>query len=139
MMNCGICGSQMTPTYTSKNGRKYRYYICQAKFKGNNEECSVGRIPAKEAEELVTDQVLNILQKPEVVSGTIASNEDENINQNQIIESFQKIDKVWDELFPPEQARIINLLIKDIIISPDGMNINIYKQGMNSLNSEING
>ena len=59
MMNCGICGSQMTPTYTSKNGRKYRYYICQAKFKGNNEECSVGRIPAKEAEELVTDQVLN--------------------------------------------------------------------------------
>ena len=139
MMNCGICGSQMTPTYTSKNGRKYRYYICQAKFKGNNEECSVGRIPAKEAEELVTDQVLNILQKPEVVSGTIASNEEESINQNQIIESFQKIDKVWDELFPPEQARIINLLVKDIIINPDGMNINIYQQGLNSLNEEING
>ena len=38
-----------------------------------------------------------------------------------------------------EQARIINLLIKDIIINPDGMNINIYKQGMNSLNNEING
>ena len=139
MMNCGICGSQMTPTYTSKNGRKYRYYICQAKFKGNNEECSVGRIPAKEAEELVTDQVLNILQKPEIISQTISCNEEESVNQNQVIESFQKIDKVWDELFPPEQARIINLLVRDITINPDGMNINIYKQGLNSLNNEING
>ena len=29
--------------------------------------------------------------------------------------------------------------VKDIIINPDGININIYKQGMNSLNNEING
>ena len=79
------------------------------------------------------------MQKPEVISQTITSNEEDSINQNQIIESFQKIDKVWDELFPPEQARIINLLVKDIVINPDGMNINIYKQGMNSLNNEING
>jgi hypothetical protein len=53
--------------------------------------------------------------------------------------STKSINKVWDELFPPEQARIINLLVRDITINPDGMNINIYKQGLNSLNNEING
>ena len=138
IMNCGICGNKMTPTYTSKQGKKYRYYICQAKFKGNNEECQVGRIPASETEELVTSQVLNILQKPEIIAGTI-NNKNELISDNEIINSFKSINKVWEELFPAEQARIINLLIKDITINPDGLKINIYKQGLNSLNDEING
>ena len=138
VMNCGICGNKMTPTYTSKQGKKYRYYICQAKFKGNNEQCQVGRIPASETEELVTNQVLNILQKPEIISSAI-KNKNEQIPDNEIIGSFKSINKVWDELFPPEQARIINLLVRDIAINPDGMNINIYKQGLNSLNNEING
>ena len=138
VMNCGVCGNKMTPTYTSKNGKKYRYYICQAKLKGNSEECSVGRISAKETEELVTNQVLNTLQKPEIIASTI-KNKNEQIPDNEIIDSFKSINKVWDELFPPEQARIINLLVRDITINPDGMNINIYKQGLNSLNDEING
>ena len=137
-MNCGICGSKMTPTYTTKQGKRYRYYICQSKHKGNNDFCKVGRISANETENLVTDQVLNFLKKPEFIIHTINAKKDD-LSENKIINSFKTIDKVWDELFPPEQARIINLLIKDIIISPDGMNINIYKQGMNSLNSEING
>ncbi len=138
IMNCGICGNKMTPTYTSKNGKKYRYYICQAKLKGNNEECEVGRIPAKETEELVINQVLNILQKPEIISQAISS-KDGDLSQNQIIQSFQKINKVWDELFVSEQARIIHLLVRDVIIKPEGININIYKQGLNSLNNEIFG
>ena len=145
LMNCGVCGSKMTPTYTTKQGRKYRYYICQAKFKGNNEECQVGRIPANEAEELVTNQILNILQKPEMIAGVMIQSKndqaisDHQISDNQIIKAFQSINKVWDELFPVEQARIINLLIKDIVINPDGLKINIYKQGLESLHNEING
>jgi site-specific DNA recombinase len=138
IMNCGICGNKMTPTYTSKNGRKYRYYICQAKMKGNNDECQVGRIPAKETEELVINQVLNILQKPEIISQTV-KNKDGDVSQNQIIKSFQKINQVWDELFVTEQARIINLLVRDVIVRPEGININIYKQGLGSLNNEIFG
>jgi site-specific DNA recombinase len=84
VMNCGICGSQMTPTYISKQGKKYLYYICQAKFKGNNEQCQVGRIPANQTEELVTNQVLNILQKPEIISSAI-KNKNEQIPDNEII------------------------------------------------------
>ncbi len=138
IMHCGICGNKMTPTYTSKNGRKYRYYICQAKLKGNNEECDVGRIPAKETEELVINQVLNILQKPEIIAQTI-KNKDSDVSHNQIIKSFQKINQVWDELFVTEQARIIHLLVRDVIVKPEGMSINIYKQGLDSLNNEIFG
>ena len=64
---------------------------------------------------------------------------DYQISDNQIIKAFQSINKVWDELFPVEQARIINLLVQDIVIKPDGVSINIYRKGLSSLNNEING
>lgn len=137
-MSCGICGNKMTPTFTKKGNRKYRYYICQGKLKGKNEECRVGRIPAKETEDLVVNQILNILQKPEIISQTI-NNKDADITQNQIIESFKKINQIWSKLFITEQARIIHLLIKDLVIKPDEIRINIYRQGLSSLNNEVSG
>ncbi len=136
IMNCGICGSKMTPTYTTKQGKRYRYYICQSKHKGNNDLCKVGRISASETESLVTDQVLNFLKKPEFIIHTINAKKDD-LSENKIINSFKTIDKVWDELFPVEQARIINLLIKQIDIKPEGLNIKIFKEGLHSLSTEL--
>jgi len=136
IMNCGICGSKMTPTYTSKKGKRYRYYICSASSKGNNDACKVGRIPASEAENVVTSQVLNILKKPEFVVRAI-SQSPKNFAENTVIGHFRQIEKVWDELFPVEQARIINLLVKDIEVRPEGFNIRIFKEGINSLSNEL--
>ena len=136
IMNCGICGSKMTPTYTTKQGKRYRYYICQSKHKGNNDLCKVGRISASETENLVTDQVLNFLKKPEFIIHTINAKKDD-LSENKIINSFKTIDKIWDELFPVEQARIINLLIKQIDIKPEGLNIKIFKEGLHSLSTEL--
>ena len=136
IMKCGICGSQMTPTYTSKRGVRYRYYICSSKAKGNNEDCSVGRIPAAETENLVTAQVLQVLKKPEFIVQAIGNSSDK-ISENIVINSFRQIEKVWDELFPIEQARIISLLVKDIIVNPNGLNIRIFKEGLQSLSNEL--
>lgn len=136
MMNCGVCGSKMTPTYTSKRGIKYRYYVCSASSKGNNDECKVGRIPAGETEQLVTNQILNVLKQPEFIVQAIGKSAGK-IPENIIINHFKQIDKVWDELFPIEQARIVNLLIKDIKVKPDGLNIRIFKEGISSLSHEL--
>jgi DNA invertase Pin-like site-specific DNA recombinase len=135
IMNCGVCNAKMTPTYTAKQGLKYRYYICASKEKGRNDNCSVGRVTATETERLVTREILNLLKKPEFIMHTI--NKAEDIAEGTVIESFKKIDKIWDELFPVEQARIINLLVKEITITPEGLNINIYKKGLHSLSTEL--
>ena len=53
--------------------------------------------------------------------------------------SFKSIDKIWDELFPVEQVRIMNLLVKNIDIKQEGLNIKIYKEGLHSLSTELTG
>jgi len=136
LINCGVCGSKMIPTYTIKNGKRYRYYLCSSKAFGNNDSCTIARLSASEAENLVTNQVLNLLKKPEFIVHTISQSTG-NLQESVVINSFKQIEKVWDELFPVEQARIVSLLIKDITISPNGLNIRILKEGLHSLSNEL--
>ena len=136
LINCGVCGSKMIPTYTIKNGKRYRYYLCSSKAVGNNDSCTIARLSASEAENLVTNQVLNLLKKPEFIVHTISQSTG-NLQESVVINSFKQIEKVWDELFPVEQARIVSLLIKDITISPNGLNIRILKEGLHSLSNEL--
>lgn len=132
LMICKECGCRMATTYTSKKGKKYRYYICSKKHRLINEECKVGRVTASEVENLITEQVLKILKQPEIVVHTI-SQADRQISQNEIIKYFQNIEKIWKELYPVEQVRILNLLIEKVIISDSEIDLRIFKEGFNSL------
>jgi len=68
---------------------------------GNNDSCKVGRISAVEAENLVTNQILDLLKKPEFIVNTISQSAGK-ISESVVINSFKQIEKVWDELFPIE-------------------------------------
>ena len=77
-----------------------------------------------------------MLKKPEFIVNTISQSVGK-IQESVVINSFKQIEKVWDELFPIEQARIISLLVKDITINPNGINIRIFKEGLHSLSTEL--
>lgn len=141
---CGCCGSAMTPTYSmKKNGSRYRYYICSSKKRLANENCTVGSIAAAEVEKAVTDQVLKLLAKPEIIAQVIAinanANDAERLEDIQIIKALQSTSKLWDELFPIEQVRITHLLIKQVVISEGKLDISIYSDGLNDLGNELTG
>lgn len=136
IISCGICGSKMVPTYTIKKGRRYRYYLCSSKAVGNNDSCKIARLSASETENIVTSQVLNLLKKPEIIVQTISESAGQ-LQESVVINSLMQVERVWDELFPVEQARIISLLIKDVMVKPDGLNIRIFKEGLSSLTNEL--
>ncbi|MDA0782797.1 MAG: recombinase family protein [Proteobacteria bacterium] len=136
IFSCGFCGTVMTPTYTNKKGKRYRYYVCSAKQRGVNEKCPVGTISASEAEQVVIDQVLQLLSSPEITARTLAATSGE-LPDTQVISGLQNIDKVWGELFPSEQSRIIHLLIRGVIITPKGIDITIHSDGINLLKQEL--
>ncbi|MEM7617131.1 MAG: zinc ribbon domain-containing protein, partial [Pseudomonadota bacterium] len=119
-----------------KKGKRYRYYVCSNKQSGLNAHCLVGTITASEVEDMVIAQILKLLQKPEIITRIIADTAGE-ITDNHVISSMKNIEKVWGELFPAEQARIMHLLIKKVKITPDGIDINIYSQGIYSLTQEL--
>jgi len=47
--------------------------------------------------------------------------------------------ELWDELFPAEQARIVQLLIEQITVQPDGVQIALRADGLHALLDEWRG
>ncbi|MCB9833036.1 MAG: recombinase family protein [Planctomycetes bacterium] len=70
LIRCGPCGSAMSPTFTNKRGKTYRYYSCQKTNKVGPHACRVGTVPAGMIEEAVLGQMRALLRSPEVVAET---------------------------------------------------------------------
>ena len=52
-------------------------------------------------------------------------------------EALKKLEPIWDELYPLEQTRLIQLLVEQVTVSTDGMRVRIRSNGLHSLVSEL--
>jgi site-specific DNA recombinase len=132
-------GRAMTPTYTIKGNRSYRYYINSAAIKIGPEACEVVRVPAGEIESAVMSQVRRVLQEPEVVASILREVKalDPVIDAQEVIQSMLAIENVWDELFPMEQARIVQMLVGKVVVSPTGIQIDMKTLGLQKLAESV--
>ena len=48
-------------------------------------------------------------------------------------EALERLDPLWDELFPAEQARIVRLLVERVVVGPAGADIRLRVAGLASL------
>ena len=49
----------------------------------------------------------------------------------------ERLDPLWDELFPAEQARIVQLLVERVDVSPDGADIRLRTEGLTNLVADL--
>ena len=52
-------------------------------------------------------------------------------------EAMERFDPLWDELFPAEQARIVQLLVERVDIHPDSMNVRLRTAGLTKLVDDL--
>jgi site-specific DNA recombinase len=66
-----------------------------------------------------------------------AATEDAVLEESQVIEALGALEPVWDELYPAEQARILQLLIERIDVAPNGISVTLHAAGIRSLVAEL--
>jgi site-specific DNA recombinase len=135
----GPDGAAFSPTHTRKGGRLYRYYVSQTVLKHGAGACPVGRIPAGEIEATVIDQLRAVFRQPEIVAGTwkAARAKDFAISEVEVREALTRLDPLWDEFFPAEQARIASLLVERVDIGNTGLNVRLRMDGLAGLAREM--
>lgn len=135
----GADGRAMTPAHTKKKGRLYRYYVAAELLKGESTEGIVRRVPAAEIETAVIDQVRGLMRAPEIIVATWrnAREQDSSITESEVREALQCLDPLWDELFPAEQARVIQLLVERIEVHPDRLDLMFRVDGLQSLVTDL--
>ena len=60
-----------------------------------------------------------------------------DIKEAEVREALEQIDPIWDELFPAEQARIVQLLVERVDVSLDGVAIRLRTTGIASLIADL--
>ncbi len=135
----GPDGAAFSPTHTRKGGRLYRYYVSQTVLKHGAGTCPVGRVPAGEIEAAVVGQLRAVFRQPEIVAGTWKASRalDSSIEQLASREALLRLDPLWDELFPAEQARIVALLVERVEIGREGLNVRLRRDGLAGLANEM--
>lgn len=135
----GPTGRAMTPSHTRKGGKLYRYYVSTDVLKRDAEDCAVRRVPAAEIESAVIDQVRSLLRAPEIIVRTwrAARQSIDNLTEADVRAALQRLDPLWDELFPAEQARIVQLLVERVDINTEGAEIRLRTEGLTNLVADL--
>ena len=130
-----------------KNGRIYRYYVPYLhKRQGVGatlapEKTNLGSMPAAEIEAAVLTQVHHALSAPEVAIGAWKAcqrhKQGATLDEPLTVIAMKRIGAIWDQLFPAEQQRIMQLLIDRIDLSEHGLEIHWREDGWLGLGAEV--
>jgi len=211
LIRCGHCGTAMGVTYSTKDKKRYRYYLCVRASKSGYEVCSVRNVPAGDVEAAVLTQLRRVFQAPEVLTeafrviqrreeqdrerlsverGTmekeiaeIKANASRLIHSNLgqldqsafvaeelgrmerqveglsrrlhlvttelvllehsptteagLLAEIEVLDRIWNELFPAEQERLLHLVVDKITVNPDGLVLVLKADGISSVIAEL--
>jgi DNA invertase Pin-like site-specific DNA recombinase len=135
----GPTGHAMAPTHTRRRGRLYGYYVSTAVLKQGRGACPVGRLPAGEIEAAVVGQVRHLLATPEIIvrAWQAARAQDGSTTEAEVRIALFDLNLLWEELFPAEQARIVQLLVERVDVGLDNANIRLRTDGLTSLARDL--
>ncbi len=106
-------GNKMSPSHSSKKGKKYRYYItCKNKVENIGK---ITKLPAGEIEDFVKDQLIKLLKNKKFIQKYLIN---ENIEiQTEILKLAETLD--LDKLFIRNAVNRIDLQLDEIKITYD--------------------
>ncbi|MFY9138824.1 recombinase family protein [Zwartia sp.] len=136
----GNDGRALSPIHTTKKGgRSYRYYIPQRDVKEYPGASGLPRMPAAELESAVLEQLRTLLRAPELLAEVLphAIRLDPSLDEAKATVAMTRLDTIWDQLFPAEQARIVRLLVDRVIVSPNEMEVRLRANGLEKMVLEL--
>lgn len=145
-------GHAMTPAFTKRGSRLYRYYVSTDAIRGranadrvertgrNSETPTVPlRLPADTVETIVLREVRRLIRAPEVVAQAVAAarQDDPAIEERDIVAAIHRFDEIWSALFPAEQARVVQLLVERVVVMSEGIAVDLRTDGLRSVVREM--
>jgi site-specific DNA recombinase len=100
----------------------------------------VTTVPAGDIEAAVLAQLQHLLTTPEMIARvwTVARAETETpISEVEVIGLLADFGSLWPELFPAEQARLLQLLVERVDVLEEGLELRLKATGLASLVAEL--
>ena len=73
------------------------------------------------------------LVAPRAGTWLAARREAPNLTEREVQDALHRLDPLWDELFPAEQARIVRALVQRVVVGNAGADIRLRVEGLSGL------
>ena len=118
ILRCKACDSIMFHTYTTKDGRRYRYYVCMNAQKRGYKDCPARSVNAQSIEEGVIESLKDAGKGNQRLEGSLIVNS-----------------PIWEALFPQEKHHALRLMLKSAYYdaSMGKLKLNLNESGIELL------
>ena len=132
-------GERMYPTYSRKNGRTYHYYVSKSESRFGAAGKTYERIPAEEVERATVAQIKTVLASPESIASVclLLKKDGAQIDEASAVMAMHRLGDVWEQLYPAERHRIVNLMIERVDLVPGGLKVKWRALGWKELIGEF--
>jgi len=133
-------GEKYQPAFTKKaNGKRYRYYVPNRKVRFGADASPAGRVPAEPVEQMVLAQIHAALMSPEMVQSVwdVTREKVPELSEPEVVLPLRQMGLVWEQLFPAERLRIVQLLIERVTLRDEGIEIVWRDVGWQTLAGEM--
>lgn len=133
-------GAAMTPSNGGKTRHKrYRYYVSTTAMKYGYDSTDLRSIPAEQIEPVIVGHLRQFITMPEIIHRTHekALQLEPNITVDEVRENLTRFNEIWDQLFPLEQNRIVQLIVKRVVVGLGGIEIIYHPNGIMDIYEQI--
>ena len=144
LVRCECCDCAMTPSFTVKKKRTYRYYTPTTVIHQHYKACKVGPLPAAEIDALVVGHIKQMIESPEVLTktyGEIKSLKDIpfDFGLEELRQEIKNFDQFWKLLNPEERQRTVELLVKGVSVNTDAVRVDLRLDGFSTIINKLQG
>jgi DNA invertase Pin-like site-specific DNA recombinase len=119
-------GNRFTPSHTLKNGRRYRYYVCQARSK-EGEENQPARLPAHDLERQIAFRLQSFLQSARDVMDELIQPDDPPARTHRILAAASKQFEELSSGSPAVVQDFVRKVVRRVVVHPDRIEIEVGK------------
>jgi site-specific DNA recombinase len=121
-------GNRFTPSHTSKNGRRYRYYVCQATSDGKEAANKPARLPAHDVERQVVLRLQSFVQSGREVMDELCLPEDAPARTQQIMAGAVKQFDQLSSGAPTVVQDFVRRVVQRVVVHSDRIEVEVGKQ-----------
>jgi site-specific DNA recombinase len=121
-------GNGFTPTHAVKNGRRYRYYVCQpAKDNNGNTDRRPIRLPAHDVESLVLARLRTLAQSDHEVIDQLGLPTDTPAQTQQLVTAARSASSEWPSAPPQKLRELVAQVINRVVVHQDKVELNVSR------------
>ena len=119
--------NRFTPCHTTKNGRRYRYYVCPATSGGKEAANKPSRVPAHDVERRVALRLQSFLQSGKDVMDELSLPDDPAARTQQLMAGATKQYQELSSASPKMVKNFVRKVVRRVVVYPDRIHVEVSK------------